>query len=130
MAIDEKSLNFCSKKHKKWIQMKTYTRYLRSEEILFFSGAILKSKKQERRKLRWWSGNDEFTSGRSGKIRLDDSSFVSFSRFSDVKLLLKWIVKMHQNFYWVLISTSMKWKFLKLPVSPVSLELLAITTCV
>lgn len=79
---------FC-KQQEKWIQTKMYSKYLRSEEILFFNGIVLKREKQVKRRWRWWSRNYQFTGGRKGKIRLGDSSFVSFSNFLDVKLLLK-----------------------------------------
>lgn len=83
---------FAVKKYEKLIQMKEYTMYFRNEKILFFYWIMLKSGRQARKRWRWWGRNYEFISVRKGNVRLSDNSFVSLSKFLDVKLLLKYIL--------------------------------------
>lgn len=104
-----------------------YTMLLRSEKILFFYWKMLESGRQARKMWRRWGGNYEFISVRKGKIRLCDNSFVSLSKFLDVKFLLKCAFKIYPYFCCALISYSLGWKFLELAVS---LEVPGVTPCV
>lgn len=72
--------------------------YFRNEKILFFYWIMLKSGRQARKRWRWWGRNYEFISVRKGNVRLSDNSFVSLSKFLDVKLLLKWVFKIYPYF--------------------------------